>query len=290
LAVAQSRWVQHELELLGVEVELLVIRTEGDNNLGSLSKIGGQGLFTRQLQTSLRRRQIDLAVHSLKDLPTQNQPDLRIAAIPSRESRADVLVSSSGKCIADLPAQSVIGTGSVRRAALLRRLRPDLEFRDTRGNVDTRLAKLDAGEFDAIVLAAAGLNRLGLQRRITQSFDTGLIFPAIGQGALALEIRDDDTETASALALLNDWPSYVSAMAERAMLRALDAGCLSAVGADCTMHNGKLVLTGIVLSPDGQRWVSATGADEAHAHEALGQAVAQSLLDQGARALLAIQT
>jgi hydroxymethylbilane synthase len=183
----------------------------------------------------------------------------------------------------------VVGTGSLRRAALLRRLRPDIEVRDIRGNVDTRLAKLDAGEFDAIVLAAAGLNRLGLQHRITQSFDTTLVFPAIGQGALALEIRNDDTETLSALALLNDPSSYVTAMAERAMLRALGAGCLSAVGADCTMNGGELVLTGIVLSPDGQRWVSATKSDEAGAHEALGQAVAQSLLNKGARDLLAIQ-
>lgn len=286
LAMAQSLWVQQHLESLGVAVEQVLIRTEGDENLRSLTEIGGQGVFTRRLQIALLDQRIDLAVHSLKDLPTQSTSGLRIAAIPIRENRADALISATGETLRDLPKGAIVGTGSVRRAAQLKRQRPDLNIRDIRGNVDTRLCKLDEGEFAAIVLAVAGLNRLGLQHRIAELFDPDVIFPAVGQGALALEIRTNDTVTAEWVEQLNDRNSQCVAMAERAMLRALKAGCLAAVGANSTVFSGKIRLSGMVLSADGRRIVVANKSAELLDFDTLGSSVAHALLDRGASELL----
>ena len=282
LAMWQSNWVKTQLENLGVHVELIQIKTEGDIKSGSLAQIGGQGLFTKRLQIALLDNEIDLAVHSLKDLPTEDHARLTIAAVPPRENRADALVSNLFSDVLSLPKSATIGTGSVRRAAQLLHLRSDLKIEDIRGNVDTRLKKLDEGEFDAIVLACAGLIRLGLETRIAHEFLPEQIMPAVGQGALGLETRNDDEPTVRAVSQLNHTESYHQAMAERSMLRTLFAGCLAPVGAKTEVLDGELTLTGIVLSRDGQEKVHATGTLPLEQSENLGQSVAEQLITSGA--------
>ncbi len=286
LAMWQSTWVKQALEGLGCSVELIQIKTEGDVATGSLSQIGGQGLFTKRLQIALQNKEVDLAVHSLKDLPTQDADGLSIAAIPERETTADALVCNHHKSLQDLPAGAVVGTGSVRRAAQILHLRSDLKIADIRGNVDTRLRKLDDGDFDAIVLAAAGLTRLGWQDRITALFSPGDLLPAVGQGALGLETRTDDEQTNAIVGQLNHAESFASAMAERHMLRALFAGCLAPVGAVTQVSDETLTLTGVVLATDGQTRVEASASDSLDQYAAVGQRVAKELVEKGADKLL----
>ncbi len=286
LAMWQSTWVKQALEGLGCSVELIQIKTEGDVATGSLSQIGGQGLFTKRLQVALQNGEVDLAVHSLKDLPTQDADGLSICAIPQRETTADALVSNKYDSLQDLPAAAVVGTGSVRRAAQIRHLRSDLKIADIRGNVDTRLRKLDEGDYDAIVLAAAGLTRLGWQDRITAHFSPSELLPAVGQGALGLETRTDDESTNSIVSPLNHSESFCSAMAERHMLRALFAGCLAPVGAVTAVANETLTLTGVVLSTDGQTRIEASLSTAIDQYAALGQRVAKELVEKGADVLL----
>ena len=278
----QSNWVREKLESFAAEVELIPIRTAGDDQSQPLAQIGGQGLFTKRLQVALMNREIDLAVHSLKDLPTQNQPGLKIAAIPPRENTADVLISNHASSLATLPHGAIVGTGSVRRAAQLLNLRNDLKIADIRGNVDTRLAKLDAGLFDAIVLAAAGLLRLGLRERIAYYFQPQELMPAVGQGALGLETRSDDKSTIQIVEKLNHLPSYHAAMAERAMLQQLYAGCLSPVGANTIVSGDRLTLHGIVLSRDGREKVAYSETGLLQDSVEIGHSVATSLIENGA--------
>lgn len=282
LALWQSNWVKCELEKTGISVELIKIKTEGDIKTGSLAQIGGQGLFTKRLQIALLNDEIDLAVHSLKDLPTEDHPKLMIAAVPLRETVTDALVSNRFKNLGDLPSQAIIGTGSVRRAAQILHLRPDLEIRDIRGNVDTRLKKLDDGEFDAIILASAGLIRLGFEDRISHTFSPAELVPAVGQGALGLETRRLDADTISQIKILNDLPSFHRAMAERTMLRTLYAGCLSPVGALTNVEGDQLQLKGAVLSHDGKHKIECEETSELDQSNSLGQRVAEKLLDAGA--------
>ena len=282
LAMWQSGWVQRELQKLGCEVELIQIRTDGDDQTQPLSQIGGQGLFTKRLQIALLNHEIDLAVHSLKDLPTEDDPCLTLAAIPERENSADVIVSNKAKSLDDLPIGSIVGTGSIRRAAQLLHLRNDLQIKDIRGNVDTRLRKLDEGQYDAIVLAAAGLIRLNLSPRIAYSFQPQELMPAVGQGALGLETRADDEATISAVRPLNHPPSYFSAIAERSMLRRLFAGCLAPVGAFTEIAGSDLTLHGIVLSRDGQQIVSASKTGKLSEGIQIGVLVAETLIENGA--------
>lgn len=290
LALWQSNWVKSQLEKLGHSVELIQIKTEGDVTAGPLAQIGGQGLFTKQLQVALLEEQIDLAVHSLKDLPTEDHPDLTVAAVPPREDTADAFVSNRFAALDELPDGAVIGTGSVRRAAQLRHLRPDLEICDIRGNVDTRLKKLDGAEFDAIILAAAGLKRLGLEARIAQAFEPDQLLPAVGQGALGLETRKFDIATVSIVRRLSDPASYHRAFAERSMLKTLFAGCLAPVGASTTVAaaggSSRLTLTGVVLSTDGTERLQSTHTMPLEDSVKLGRVVAEQLLDQGAERLL----
>ena len=286
LAMWQSTWVKQALEGLGCSVELVQIKTEGDVATGSLSQIGGQGLFTKRLQIALQDKEVDLAVHSLKDLPTQDAEGLSICAIPERETTADALVSNKFKSLKDLPPGAVVGTGSVRRAAQVLHLRSDLKISDIRGNVDTRLRKLDEGEYDAIVLAAAGLTRLGWQDRITTRFSPDELLPAVGQGALGLETRTDDGQTNAIVGQLNHAESFASAMAERHMLRALFAGCLAPVGAVTAVDDETLTLTGVVLGTDGQTRIETSASSSLDDHAALGQRVAKELVDNGADVLL----
>ena len=286
LAMWQSQWVRSQLQGRGVIVDLVPIKTAGDVKTEPLSQIGGQGLFTKRLQDALLNEQIDLAVHSLKDLPTEDHPELTVAAIPERENAADVLVANRTDSFKHLPVNSVVGTGSVRRAAQLLHLRKDLQIRDIRGNVDTRLKKLDEQKFDAIVLAAAGLMRLGLANRITYCFSTDEMMPAVGQGALGLETRADDQETIQVLQPLNDPVSFHGAMAERSMLRRLFAGCLAPVGAPTMISGNALTLEGIVLSRDGRVRIQAKESAALTNATDLGTCVAEMLLSQGADRLL----
>ena len=282
LALWQSNWVKSELEKLGVSVELIQIKTEGDIKTGSLAQIGGQGVFTKRLQIALLENEIDLAVHSLKDLPTEDHPKLTVAAVPERENTADALVSNNYDDLDSIPQGSKIGTGSVRRAAQLLHLRDDLKIEDIRGNVDTRLQKLDDGKYDAIVLASAGLVRLGLADRITYQFEPHQLMPAVGQGALGLETRADDSNTIDLVSQLSDPPSFHRAMAERSMLRTLFAGCLAPVGANTVVKDGQLTLEGIVLSVDGKEKVSVSMSRPVAQSRELGAAVAKELIAKGA--------
>lgn len=290
LAMWQSNWVKSQLEKLGHSVELIQIKTEGDVTAGPLAQIGGQGLFTKQLQIALLEEQIDLAVHSLKDLPTEDHPDLTVAAVPKREDTADAFVSNRFASLEELPDKAAIGTGSVRRAAQLKHLRSDLEIRDIRGNVDTRLKKLDGGNFDAIILAAAGLKRLGLEHRIAHFFEPDQLLPAVGQGALGLETRKFDIATVSIVRQLSDPDSYHRAFAERSMLKTLFAGCLAPVGASTTAvsvnGSSRLTLTGVVLSIDGTERLQSTDTMPLEESSKLGKMVANQLLEQGADRLL----
>ncbi len=278
-------------------MELIFITTSGDaQQVGSIGTIGGQGVFTKEIQRALLDGRVDLAVHSLKDLPTEPVDGLVLAAVPPREVVADVLISQSGKTFAELPAGARIGTGSARRQSQLRHARPELEYLDIRGNVDTRLNKLAAGDYDAIILAAAGLTRLGLAERITQELPREMILPAVGQGALGLETRADDTTTIAALSPLNDSPSHAAVLAERAMLATLRGGCLAPVGGWARFERvGTLTLSGTVLSLDGAARllvhedadIDLTGEHWPAQAAALGEAVALQLIQSGAERLIA---
>ena len=290
LALWQSNWVKGQLEKIGCSVELIRIKTQGDVKTGPLAQIGGQGLFTKQLQIALHENQIDLAVHSLKDLPTENAAGLTIAAIPERETTEDAICCKQGANLESLDALSekaIVGTGSVRRAAQILNLRPDLDIRDIRGNVDTRLEKLDSGDYQAIVLAAAGLTRLGLEDRISFRFDQNQILPAVGQGALGLETRTADDATRDVVSKLNHRESFSAALAERSMLRRLFAGCLAPVGARCEIDNDLLTLTGVVLSRDGKVRTEFSDSMPLDDFEKLGISVAEKLIANGADKLLA---
>jgi len=297
LARWQADWVAARLRETGQTVELIFITTSGDaQQVGSIGTIGGQGVFTKEIQRALLDGRVDLAVHSLKDLPTEPVDGLLLAAVPPREVVADVLISQSGKTFAELPAGARIGTGSARRQSQLRHARPELEYLDIRGNVDTRLNKLAAGDYDAIILAAAGLTRLGLAERITQELPREMILPAVGQGALGLETRADDTTTIAALSPLNDPPSHAAVLAERAMLATLRGGCLAPVGGWARFERvGTLTLSGTVLSLDGaarllvheDAEIDVTGEDWPAQAAALGEAVALQLIQSGAERLIA---
>lgn len=282
LAMWQSSWVAGQLTKQGCRVELIKIQTTGDVQTGPLAQIGGQGLFTKRLQQALLDDEIDLAVHSLKDLPTQTDPRLTIAAVPQRESPFDALVSNQARSLSDLPPGAVVGTGSVRRVAQLRHIRSDLEIRDIRGNIDTRIAKLDSGEFDAIVLASAGLRRLSLPERIAYQFTVPEMAPAVGQGALGLEIRKNDETTQAWLDPLNDPDSLSRITAERSLLQTLEAGCLAPVAAWTSIENEYLSLTGYVLSIDGKEKIESQHSFPTSQARELGRHVGEQLRQLGA--------
>lgn len=282
LATTQSGWVAARLRAAGHEVELVTVRTEGDVSRRSLAEIGGTGVFAAALREALRQGEVDLAVHSLKDLPTAPEPGLTLAAVPEREDPRDVLVARDGLTLADLPAGSTVGTGSPRRAAQLTQLRPDLDVRDIRGNVDTRIGLVRDGTLDAVVLARAGLARLGRLADATDTLPLGVMLPAAGQGALAVECRSDDTDLAQFLAgALDHPPTRAAVTAERAVLARLEAGCTAPVGALATPladpsggAPGALTLHVFVALPDRVQRHEAAGDDPV----ALGHAVAEHLL------------
>jgi hydroxymethylbilane synthase len=286
LARWQAEWVAARLRELGIEVLLVPIFTSGDRQqerpIGSLPN---RGVFTKELQRALLEDRIDLAVHSLKDLPTDPVAGLCLAAIPPRASTSDVLVAPKYDRLDALPAGAVVGTGSLRRRAQLLRVRPDLRMGDVRGNVETRLRKLDQGDFDALVLAEAGLERLGLAARITHVLPPAITLPAVGQGALALETKEDAAAREVARRL-NHPESESAVLAERAMLAALQGGCLAPIAAWGRIEGGQLALAGRVLSPDGRRMVETAMAGDPSLPEDLGRRVADALLAQGAAELV----
>jgi hydroxymethylbilane synthase len=286
LALWQSNWVADQLRARGVDVQLVPITTEGDVVTGSLRQLGGEGLFTKRLQVALLENEIDLAVHSLKDLPTEPVAGLALAAVPPREDVRDAFVSNSYVTWEELPSGAVVGTGSLRRAAQLRWLRPDLTIRDLRGNIDTRLRKLDEGQYDAIVLACAGLRRLGLEQRIAQALDLSIMLSAVGQGALGLETRGDDETTVRAVRELNDAETMACVVAERAFLNETRAGCTAPVAGHTIVRQDHLYMQAAILSESGdQRLDWQIGGSTATA-EVLGRELARQLLNMGGREIL----
>ena len=273
----------------GFTPELVTIRTEGDVLTGPLSQMGGTGVFATALRAALLDGSVDLAVHSLKDLPTAPVPGLEVAAVPEREDPRDALCARDGLTLAQLPAGARIGTGSPRRAAQVRAARPDLEIVDIRGNVGTRLARVAPGDLDAVVLAASGLRRLGLQEAITELIDPAVMLPAPGQGALALEVRAEDaageSPLAAGLAAVDHLPTRLAVTAERELLSRLEAGCAAPVGTLARTAGDELVLDVVVADPDGsevmRRHGSTTERTVAGAR-ALGTRLADELLADGA--------
>lgn len=294
LALTQAGMIKAELEALNptIEVRIEIIKTSGDVNTDPLSVIGGKGVFTKELEEALLDGRIDVAVHSLKDLPTIIPERLVIAAISKREDPRDALVLC-GKLeglhadIHALPKDATIGTSSPRRLAQLQHLRSDLVFKEVRGNVDTRLRKLDEGQYDALVLACAGLRRLGLEHRISAPLPTSQMLPAVGQGALGIETRVDDAETIDAVSKLDHKFTRLACMAERAFLRSLGGGCQLPIAAYAVVREKRIRLDGLVSDRHGIRIVRdriSSGLDEA---EELGRRLGEQLLACGARELLA---
>ena len=268
-------------------VELIQIDTHGDRDQASaLSAMGGFGVFTKAIQTSLHDHRADVAVHSLKDLPTIPEPGLELVAVPPRGPTGDAFVSHKYRRFDDLPDAAVIGTSSLRRRAQLLNRRPDLRLVDLRGNVDTRLRKLVDLGLDGIILAEAGLVRLGLGDRITEKLDPAWMLPAVGQGAIGLECRSDDAATVDLVAALRDPETFSRVQAERAMLFTLGGGCLVPIGATSRVAEGVLTLRGAVLSPDGRRRIVATHTGPATTPLAVGQELAAMLLAEGAGEVL----
>jgi hydroxymethylbilane synthase len=288
LARRQADWVAEGLRSRGHSVEIVEITTRGDVDQTELiGDIGAPGVFTKEIQRAVLSGDVDVAVHSLKDLPTDSVAGLTLAAVPTRESAADVLISTIAASLDTLPKGARVGTGSLRRQAQLRHARPDFVVLAIRGNVDTRLRKLDEGQFDAIVLAEAGLKRLGLAHRISHVLPFDVMLPAVGQGALGIECREEDLPTRAALAALDDAATHVAVLAERALLARLRGGCLAPIGALGQMMNRNLVLSAVVLSADGARRLHAEDSASIEEAEAVGERVADALLSQGAGALIA---
>lgn len=286
LARWQAEWVAAQLTKRGATVELVPITTQGDLKSGPLGQIGGQGLFTKELQRALLDQTIDLAVHSLKDLPTSQIAGLIIAAVPERESVRDVLVSAKARSIDELPRAARIGTGSLRRKSQLLHLRPDLVIEDIRGNVETRLRKLDEGQYDALILAEAGLKRLGFEHRITCPLTAAIMLSAVGQGALGIEARADDRQTLDWVGQLNHEASHQAITAERTLLAELRAGCLAPVGAWARLEGERMQLDAVVLNPQGSERITASGAGNPAEAAELGRRVAEQLQSQGAADLI----
>lgn len=267
--------------------EVVIIKTQGDKILDvPLARIGDRGLFVKEIEEAMFDGRIDLAVHSLKDLPTEQPEGLVIGAVTARVDPRDCLVSPRYRSIFDLPAGAVVGTSSLRRKAQLRALRPTLAFKDVRGNLQTRLAKLDAGEYDALVLAAAGLDRLGLGDRIVERLAPGQCLPAVGQGALAIECRANDPQTLTYLRTLEDAATRACVTAERTLLRELEGGCQVPIGAHAVLEAGTLVLDALVASLDGERVLRTRVQGRPEAAEALGRAAATDLVAQGTDEIL----
>jgi hydroxymethylbilane synthase len=289
LAMWQAEHIQARLRTLypQLQVEILGITTQGDRILDkTLSKIGGKGLFVKELEQALQQGRADLAVHSAKDIPMELPAGFSLAAICQREDPRDALVSQRYHDLSELEAGAVVGTSSLRREAQLRARFPHLTVRPLRGNVQTRLEKLDRGEYDAIILAAAGLKRLGLEQRIAALLDPEDSVPAAGQGALGIEICSDRSELAALLAPLDHPATHRCVSAERALARAMGGSCQLPLGAFATLHDDLLQLNGLLAHPDGSTMLRAQASAPEQYADALGRAVAKKLREQGADSLI----
>jgi hydroxymethylbilane synthase len=290
LALVQAESVAAPLRALGADVEIVPVRTEGDRRLEvQLAAIGGKGLFVREIEEMLLDGALDCAVHSLKDLPAETPAGLSLAAFPEREDPRDVLVTREGRRLEDLRPGARLGTGSPRRRALALALRADLVVEPVRGNVDTRLRKLESEGWDGVLLAAAGLTRLGLTPAHVHPLDPHVFVPAVGQGVLALESRADDRRVLALLGRLDHAPTRACALAERACLARLGASCNSPVAAHAVQDGTTLKMTALVASEDGRKVLRASAAGVAEDPERLGRRLADSLLDQGAASVAPLQ-
>jgi hydroxymethylbilane synthase len=290
--MVQTHWVRDELAKAhpGLEISIEAMATQGDKILDvALAKIGDKGLFTKELEAQMLVDRADIAVHSLKDLPTNLPEGLMLGCITEREDPADALVvheKHTDKSLATLPEGSVVGTSSLRRLAQLRHHFPHLVFKDVRGNVITRLEKLDAGEYDCLILAAAGLGRLGLGERIHELIDPSISLHAVGQGALGIECRDGDAAVLEQIKVLEHIPTARRCLAERAFLRELEGGCQVPIGVNTRFDGDELVLTGMVASLDGVRLIRDEARGAQTDPEAIGIALAHKLREQGAGEIL----
>ncbi|WP_461556067.1 hydroxymethylbilane synthase [Synechococcus sp.] len=292
LAMVQTEWVRDQLLLAhpGLEISIEAMATQGDKILDvALAKIGDKGLFTKELEAQMLVNQADIAVHSLKDLPTNLPDGLMLGCVTEREDPADALVVHArhqDKTLASLPAGAVVGTSSLRRLAQLKYHYPHLLFKDVRGNVITRLEKLDSGDYDCLILAAAGLGRLGLSNRIHELIDPNISLHAVGQGALGIECRVADPEVLTLIKVLEHRPTALRCLAERSFLRSLEGGCQVPIGVNSSFENGNLHLTGMVASLDGLRLIRDQASGPESDPESIGIALAEKLRSQGAGEIL----
>ena len=289
LAVTQSTWVKDQIEQQypGTTVELVKITTKGDKILDvPLAKVGGKGLFVKEIEDALLDGRVDLAVHSMKDVPAELPDGLQVAIVPEREIPQDAFISVNYKTVDDLPEGAVIGTSSLRRKSQLACLRPDLNIKDLRGNLDTRLRKLDEGEYDAIILAGAGLNRLGMQERITTLFTSKQMLPAIGQGSLGIELRIADSELLDGMQFLHDNKTATAVAAERSFLLRLEGGCQVPIGGHATVDGDTVHLVGLIADVDGKVILKEQLSGPANTAEDIGRSLADTLLAAGGKAIL----
>jgi hydroxymethylbilane synthase len=289
LALSQANWVKEKLVKAhpDLSVMLIKIKTTGDKIQDApLAKIGGKGLFVKEIEEALIHRRIDLAVHSIKDVPTELPEGLHLSAITKREDPRDVFISRDGKILKDLPPNAKIGTSSLRRQAQLLRFRNDLELLPLRGNLDTRLKKLKTMNLDGIVLALAGVKRLGLEERITEIIPTEISLPAIGQGALGIETRKDDQEVEGQIQFLNHKDSWIAVSAERAFLKKLEGGCQVPIAAYARIFGTSLQIDGLVGTIDGKRFIRHHLEGPIEIAESLGIELAEILLEKGAKEIL----
>jgi hydroxymethylbilane synthase len=288
LARWQAEFVRKQLfQVSGVEAEIIIIKTAGDKmQQAPLTQIGGKGIFIKELEEALLEETVDLAVHSVKDIPTETPSRLHFPAVCRRDDVRDCLVSHKGDTLATLKQGARVGTSSLRRQAQLRHHRPDLDIRELRGNVDTRLRKVESGEYDAIVLSKAGLDRLGWSQKMTEALSTEISLPAVGQGAIAIESRLKDTEAAEILGKLDDDETRTAIIAERALLAALKGGCQVPLGAWARIERGELVMDAVVCSVDGVQYVRQRATAPPDQAAQLGEHMARLLADGGARSIL----
>jgi len=288
LAKWQAEYVRKRIfQTLGVEPEIVIIKTTGDNlQQAPFAQIAGKGVFIKELEEALLEEHVDLAVHSVKDIPTDVPPRLCFPAVCRREDARDCLVAAKGETLVTLRHGARVGTSSLRRQAQLRHHRPDLDVRELRGNVDTRLRKVASGEYEAILLAKAGLDRLGMSARITEVLSADICMPAVGQGAIAVQARARDAELGDALAPLDDYETRQSIVAERALLGALQGGCQVPLGAWARFERSELVMDAVVCSPDGGACIRQRATGPCGEPRELGQRLGQQLIDAGAGAIL----
>jgi len=288
LARWQAEFVRKQLfQVSGVEAEIVIIKTSGDKmQQAPLTQIGGKGIFIKELEEALLEETVDLAVHSVKDIPTETPRRLHFPAVCRRDDVRDCLVSHKGAALANLKQGARVGTSSLRRQAQLRHHRPDLDIRELRGNVDTRLRKVESGEYDAIVLSKAGLDRLGWGQKITEALSPEISLPAVGQGAIAIEARVNDTEAADILGKLDDAETRTAVIAERALLAALQGGCQVPLGAWARIERGELVMDAVVCSVDGVQYVRQRATAPPDQAAQLGEHMAKLLIESGARDIL----